>query len=140
MAKQETINETITMKELQNDLKKTLDGMCKLNMPDAEIIAIFQKMLESMSNGRSRLQKYKDAMFRMLFREKKELLSLYNALNNSDYTDPELLQITTLDRYWFISVKNDVAFAIMSELYIVEQQSTICMNMPLRNLFYVSET
>lgn len=140
MAKNEIINETVTMNQLQNDLKKVLDGMYKLNMPDAEITTVFRNMLESMANGKSKLQKYKDAMFRMLFREKKELLSLYNALNNSNYTDPEMLQITTLDRYWFISVKNDVAFAIMSELYIVEQQSTICKNMPLRNLFYVSET
>lgn len=30
---------------------------------------------------------YKDTVFRMIFREKKNLLSLYNALNSTAYTD-----------------------------------------------------
>ena len=41
--------------------------------------------------------KYKDTMFRMLFREKENLLSLYNAVNGTDYTDTERLEITTLE-------------------------------------------
>ena len=32
---------------------------------------------------------YKDSLFRMIFREKKELLSLYNAINESAYTEPD---------------------------------------------------
>lgn len=32
---------------------------------------------------------YKDTLFRMLFREKQKLLELYNAINNTDYTNPE---------------------------------------------------
>ena len=96
--------------------------------------------MDNLYDEKSTMRRYKDSVFRKLFDDKKELLSLYNALNDSDYTDPELLQITTLDKYWFISVKNDVAFVIMSELYIVEQQSTICNNMPLRSLFYVTDT
>ena len=31
---------------------------------------------------------YKDSLFRMVFREKGELLSLYNAINGTDYDDP----------------------------------------------------
>ena len=31
-------------------------------------------------------RKYKDALFRFIFKDKKKLLSLYNALNNSQYT------------------------------------------------------
>lgn len=34
---------------------------------------------------------YKDRLFRMVFREKKELLSLYNALNKTNYTDTAVL-------------------------------------------------
>ena len=30
---------------------------------------------------------YKDSFFRMLFKDKENLLSLYNALNGTDYTD-----------------------------------------------------
>ncbi len=40
---------------------------------------------------------YKDTMFRMLFRNKANLLSLYNALNGTAYTDVEGLEITTLE-------------------------------------------
>ena len=32
---------------------------------------------------------YKDTIFRMLFKDKENLLSLYNALNKTDYTDVE---------------------------------------------------
>lgn len=38
-------------------------------------------------------RKYKDTLFRMIFREKENLLSLYNALNRTAYTDPEELEI-----------------------------------------------
>ena len=34
---------------------------------------------------------YKDSLFRMVFREKKELLDLYNAINGTDYNDPDAL-------------------------------------------------
>ena len=43
------------------------------------------------------IRNYKDSVFRMLFSEKKRLLSLYNALNGTDYTDPEELEINTLE-------------------------------------------
>ena len=112
----------------------------KLNVPDAEIVHNIKRIMDNLYDEKSAMRRYKDSVFRKLFDDKRELLSLYNALNDSDYTNPELLEITTLDKYWFISVKNDVAFVIMSELYIIEQQSTICNNMPLRSLFYVTDT
>lgn len=37
--------------------------------------------------------KYKDSLFRFIFRDKAALLTLYNAVNDSDYTDPEALEI-----------------------------------------------
>ena len=41
--------------------------------------------------------KYKDRLFRLIFHEKKELLELYNAVNESNYTNPEELEITTIE-------------------------------------------
>ena len=35
---------------------------------------------------------HKDRLFRMIFREKKELLSLYNAVNGTSYTNAEELR------------------------------------------------
>ena len=37
----------------------------------------------------------KDTVFRILFKDKKNLLQLYNALNDSEYTDAEQLAIVT---------------------------------------------
>ena len=42
-------------------------------------------------------RKYKDTVFRMLYgNNKKELLELYNAVNDTAYDEPEAIQITTL--------------------------------------------
>jgi mRNA-degrading endonuclease HigB of HigAB toxin-antitoxin module len=67
------------------------------------------------------IREYKDNLFRVIFNEKKQLLALYNALNNSNYDDPEQLEIVTLENVFFLKMKNDVAFLInTNELYLVE--------------------
>ncbi len=81
-------------------------------------------------------RKYKDSLFRMVFREKKELLSLYNAINGSDYQNPEALTINTLEDVVYMSIKNDTSFILDDYLNLYEAQSTINPNMPLRGLFY----
>ena len=83
---------------------------------------------------------YKDTIFRMLFKDKENLLSLYNALNNTAYTDVSGLEITTLENAVYMNYKNDVSFVFDSELMLYEHQSTMNPNMPLRDLFYVSDT
>ena len=82
---------------------------------------------------------YKDTMFRMLFREKKELLNLYNAVNGTKYTDVEGLEITTLENAVYMNYKNDISFVMNFELMLYEHQSTVNPNMPLRHLIYVSK-
>ena len=70
---------------------------------------------EKEAREKPRMQRgYKDTVFRMLFREKKELLSLYNAVN-------------------------DISFVFDFELMLYEHQSTVNPNMPLRNLIYVTK-
>ena len=63
---------------------------------------------------------YKDTMFRMLFREKENLLSLYNAVNRSSYTDVDNLEITTLENAVYTNYKNDVSFVFGFELMLYE--------------------
>ena len=82
---------------------------------------------------------YKDSFFRMLFKDRKNLLSLYNALNMTDYTDVDELEITTLENAIYLNYKNDVSFVFDYELMIYEHQSTVNPNMPLRDLFYVAD-
>lgn len=42
----------------------------------------------------------------MLYRDKKNLLELYNALNNSAYTNVDDLQVTTLNGGSYMKYKN----------------------------------
>lgn len=84
-------------------------------------------------------RKYKDTIFRILFSESKEnALSLYNAVNGSNYTDADELEFTVLEDVIFMNVKNDNSFIFSGNLNVYEHQSTINPNMPLRGLFYFS--
>lgn len=53
---------------------------------------------------------YKDTVFRKLFSERKNLLSLYNAINRTAYTDENALEIVTLESAIYMGMKNDLAF------------------------------
>ena len=83
----------------------------------------------------------KDNVFCMLYSDKRNLLDLYNALNNSSHTDIDNLTVTTLKGGTYMRYKNDASFVFSYELYIYmfEQQSSINFNMPLRFFYYGSE-
>lgn len=83
-------------------------------------------------------REHKDRLFRRIFSKKEDLLSLYNALNNSDYTNTEDLQIYTMDDFVYMSMRNDLSFLIDMTLNVFEHQSTYNPNMPLRGFFYMS--
>ena len=83
-------------------------------------------------------RKYKDTLFRALFSERKHLLSLYNAVNETNYTNEEDLEINTLENAIYMSIKNDVSFLMDGRLSLYEHQSTYSPNLPLRFLFYIS--
>ena len=81
-------------------------------------------------------KKYKDRLFRLIFQDKKDLLELYNAINNSDYTNPEDLTITTIEDVVYMGMKNDLSFIIGDVMNLYEHQSSYSPNLPLRGLFY----
>lgn len=82
---------------------------------------------------------YKDGLFLMIFRNKQALLSLYNAVRGSNYTNPDDLTVTTIENVLYLGMKNDVSFIINNQLHLYEAQSTWNPNMPLRGLFYFSD-
>lgn len=84
-------------------------------------------------------RKYKDTLFRMVFKEKEHLLELYNAVNYTDYQNPDELQINTLENVLYISMKNDISFIIDSGMNLYEHQSTKNENMPLRGYLYFAK-
>ena len=55
---------------------------------------------------------YKDRVVRMLFKSRKRLLELYNALNNTAYVNEDDLIVNTLENAIFMKMKNDVSFVI----------------------------
>lgn len=82
---------------------------------------------------------YKARIFEMLYSDKKELLDLYNAVNGTNYKDPELLEINTLENAIYMAMHNDVSFLIDMKVSLYEHQSTFSPNLPLRYLFYISD-
>ena len=84
-------------------------------------------------------KKFRDALFRKVFNNKKDLLSLYNALNNTEHTDESLITINTIEDAIYIGYKNDISFIINSELNLYEHQSSVNPNMPVRGLIYFAE-
>lgn len=89
------------------------------------------------SNAPAVDKRYKDTVFKMIFGNRQRLLRLYNAMNHTDYDNPDDLNIVTLENAIYMSMRNDVGFLIYSQLHLYEHQSTINPNMPLRFLHYV---
>ena len=92
-----------------------------------------------MSNKETVTVRFRDNVFCMLFRDKKNLLELYNALNDTDYTNVDDLVVTTLQGGVYMKYKNAASFVFGQDLYMFEQQASKNPNMPLRFLHYVSD-
>lgn len=70
------------------------------------------------------LRNYKDTMFRMVFRDRENLLSLYNALNGTHYEDAVELAITECIREGILSdfLKKNRAEAMEVCLYEYDEE------------------
>ena len=83
---------------------------------------------------------YRDSVFRDFFNDKLRLLSLCNALLNTDFQDPNLIEINTLEGNFFSGQKNDISCRIGNNfLVLVEHQTAINPNMAFRCLTYVAQ-
>lgn len=87
-------------------------------------------------------REHKDSVFVDLFYSdetaKGNLLSLYNALHGTDLADEKLIRKMKVEDVLYMNFRNDLSAVINSEsLGILEHQSTVNPNMPLRLLLYV---
>ena len=87
---------------------------------------------------------YKDRLFKYIFgqdtdKSKEWRLQLYNALNGTNYTNPNALELNTIEDVIYITMHNDISFLVDSQMTLYEQQSTKNPNMPLRGLLYFSQ-
>lgn len=88
------------------------------------------------STKRNYRRDYRDNLFKKAFSKPEDLLSLYNAISGRNYSNPDDIEITTLDDVIFIGIKNDISFLVDCSMNLYEHQSTYNPNMPIRGLFY----
>jgi len=82
---------------------------------------------------------HKDSVFTRLFSEKSNLLELYSAISGKSYPESTKIEIVTLSDVLYMNQINDIAFVLEDRLIVlIEHQSSINNNMPLRMLQYLS--
>ena len=83
---------------------------------------------------------HKNSVFTMLFSEKSNLLELYSAISGKNYPENTKIEIVTLSDVLYMDQLNDIAFMLEDRLIVlIEHQSTVNSNMPLRMLMYLAE-
>ncbi|MCB6992632.1 hypothetical protein LI177_03915 [bacterium 210820-DFI.6.37] len=81
----------------------------------------------------------KDTVFRLLMDDEKNLLELFNALEDTRYTETDMIQINTLKGPIFGKKRNDLSFSVEKWfLSLIEHQSSVTENAPLRMCLYLS--
>ncbi len=82
---------------------------------------------------------YKDSLFRNIFKDKKRLCSLYNALSGENIS-PKDITINTLRGTFYNDIKNDISFEVGNHtVVLMEHQGSWNPNMPLRMLWYIGK-
>lgn len=142
--REESIQHSINLVLLLSNISNS--GMCKASfagpLTENPRLNLLQKIVIMKGENHFIMKvnrKYKDRLFRIVFREKEDLLDLYNAVNGSDYDNPEELEIMTIEDVIYVHMKNDVAFLLSDLLNLWEHQSTFNPNMPARGLGYFAQ-
>ncbi len=87
-------------------------------------------------------REYKDKLFKFIFgnpENKQWTLSLYNAINGTNYTNPDDITFNTMEDVVYLRMKNDISFIISFVMNLWEHQSSYNPNMPLRFFIYAGE-
>jgi len=103
--------------------------------------AVKKAVKKGAKKGVKAKRKHKDTLFRDLFGVKSVALELYNAIKGTNYGSETEVTIVTLKDVLYDAPVNDVSFTIDNKLVVlVEHQSTVNENMPLRMLLYVARS
>lgn len=85
-------------------------------------------------------RKVRDTVFCHYMSTEPHLLELFNALKGTSYTDSDNININTLEGSFYSNLKNDISFLLDGIIIVlIEHQTTINPNMPLRFLSYLDE-
>ena len=85
--------------------------------------AAYAASLSASATSQSLNRTFLSSLFEQIFNSPSEALSLYNAINGTNYSDPGLLTITTLSGALFLGYRNDFSFLIGTTLNLYEHQS-----------------
>lgn len=84
-------------------------------------------------------REYRSDVFSMLMEYPEYALDIYKALGGDKDATASMVEIKTLEKGISLSVRNDAAFIIDTDINLYEHQSTYNPNMPLRSLVYLVE-
>lgn len=122
------LNENEKLYQKISDLEKTVSELMEQN-----------RLLSENSQPKDVKKDYKDRLFKFIFgnaENKAWTLSLYNAINGTNYSNPEDIQFNTIGDAVYLRMKNDVSFIVAFEMNLWEHQSTFNPNMPMRFFIY----
>jgi hypothetical protein len=92
-----------------------------------------------MNNSSKANRQYKASVFSKLFGEPEKALEAFNAVSGAQFPPGTQVTMETLDDVLFMDMVNDLAFMIGSLLIVlIEHQSSLSKNLPLRLLMYVA--
>ncbi|MCL2243134.1 MAG: Rpn family recombination-promoting nuclease/putative transposase [Treponema sp.] len=84
-------------------------------------------------------RKHKDSVFSALFGTPENLRDLYSAIEGIDIPSDAIVNINTLSDALYMKQINDLSFTINDRLIVlVEHQSTVTDNIPVRLLMYIA--
>ncbi|MDR0852606.1 MAG: Rpn family recombination-promoting nuclease/putative transposase [Clostridiales Family XIII bacterium] len=84
-------------------------------------------------------REYRNSVFVDFFSNKERLIETYNAIEGKNYPADTEVEINTLEKVLFINKINDISFILDGKIVVlIEHQSTISENLPLRLLIYIS--
>ena len=85
-------------------------------------------------------KKIRDTLFCKYVGTEENLLAISNAIRGTHHTDASEIQINTLKGSFYSNLKNDISFILDTLIMmLIEHQTTLNPNMPLRLLSYVDE-
>ncbi len=86
-------------------------------------------------------REYRNSAFATYFSDPNRAAELFRALDHDMSIEPEDIHFTTLKGVLFMARKNDLAFTAGAKVLVIsEHQSTINLNMPLRDAIYFGRT
>ncbi len=79
-------------------------------------------------NPKSIYRDNRSRLFTAIFREKEDMLSLYNAINGTSYDNPDDVIVTELEDAIYLGLKGDLSFIVDFRLNIHESDECIDEN------------